>query len=274
MILFPNAKINLGLNITAKRTDGYHNVETILLPIALCDILEFIESGTSRITITGINLDEDPAQNLVVKAWNLMNQRYHIPPVEIHLHKIIPVGAGLGGGSADAAFMLKGLNEYFQCGASVCELEYMASTLGSDCAFFIQNSPAFATGRGEIIEPLTVNLKDYQLLLVNPSIHVSTKDAYSGIKPTLPKTPLKEILNKNIKDWQKLIINNFEKTTFAKFPEIGWIKSNLIKEGAVYSSMSGSGSTVFGIFESTVNLDKIKEHYSDFFIWNGKIGLQ
>jgi 4-diphosphocytidyl-2-C-methyl-D-erythritol kinase len=272
MVLFPNAKINLGLNIVAKRPDGYHDIETILLPIPLCDVMEFIESGVSRITITGINLNEDPTQNLVVKAWGLMSKLYHIPPVEMHLHKIIPVGAGLGGGSADAAFMLKGLNEYFKCGASLSELEGLASELGSDCAFFIRNTLAFGKGRGEILEPLSFNLNDYQILLVNPSIHISTKNAYSGVKPKLPEKSLKQLINYDIKEWQGLVTNDFEKSIFARFPEIGWIKNNLIKEGAIYSSMSGSGSTVFGIFANSVNLAKLKAQYRDFFCWNGKIG--
>jgi 4-diphosphocytidyl-2-C-methyl-D-erythritol kinase len=273
MVLFPNAKINLGLNITAKRPDGYHNIETIFLPVPLCDVMEFIESGASRITITGINLGEDPIQNLVVKAWGLMSKQYHIPPVEIHLHKIIPVGAGLGGGSSNAAFMLKGLNDYFQCGASISDLEKLASTIGSDCAFFIRNISAFGMGRGEILEQVEVNFDNYQVLLVNPSIHISTKDAFMGVKPAFPLKSLKELFRYNIKDWQGLIINDFEQSVFTKYPEIGWIKSNLIKEGAIYSSMSGSGSTVFGIFENTVNLAKLKGHYRDFFCWNGKIGL-
>jgi 4-diphosphocytidyl-2-C-methyl-D-erythritol kinase len=202
-----------------------------------------------------------------------MHLQYHIPSVEIHLHKIIPIGAGLGGGSADAAFMLKGLNEHFQCGASIPDLENLASELGSDCAFFILNSPAFGKGRGEILEPLTIDFENYQVLLVNPSIHISTQDAYSGVKLSKPAISLKELISYNIKDWQDLIINDFEEFIFKRFPEIGWIKSNLIKEGAIYASMSGSGSTVFGIFENTADLAHVKEHYRDFFCWTGKVKL-
>jgi 4-diphosphocytidyl-2-C-methyl-D-erythritol kinase len=271
MVLFPNAKINLGLNVTAKRPDGYHDIETIFLPIALRDVLEFIESDKPIITITGFKLDENSADNLVIKAWRLMNQHYDIPPVEVHLHKIIPIGAGLGGGSSDAAFMLKGLNEHFQCGVSIPDLEKLASTIGSDCAFFIRNSTAFGKGRGEILEPVTVNLGNYQLFLVNPSIHISTKDAYAGVKPVVPEKSLKQLIGYDPKHWQKWIVNDFEKPIFKRFPEIGWIKSDLIKEGAIYASMSGSGSTLFGIFEHDANLEALKEHYRDFFCWTGKI---
>jgi 4-diphosphocytidyl-2-C-methyl-D-erythritol kinase len=271
MMLFPNAKINLGLNVTAKRFDGYHNIETIFIPVSLCDILEFVESSDTKISITGADLEGKPEENLVVKAWQLMNQHYQVSPVDIHLHKMIPVGAGLGGGSSDAAFMLKGLNEFFKCGAQTRDLEKLASKLGSDCAFFIRNIPSFGTGRGEILKPISIHLEGFQLLLINPSIHVSTRDAYSGVKPSLPKKLLEDIITQNPDSWQQLIANDFEESVFFKYPEIARIKEKLISAGAIYASMSGSGSTVYGIFDIDLKIQNLISEFTGYFIWNGKL---
>ena len=273
MVLFPNAKINLGLHVTGKRPDGFHNIETIFLPIDLSDILEIVEStdGKTNLTITGAELEGTSDDNLVVKAWKLMYEKYKIPAVDIHLHKLIPTGAGLGGGSSDAAFMLKGLNSLFQCNAKIGELEQMAATLGSDCAFFIRNSPAYAEGRGEILEPIDINLQNYRILLINPAIHVSTREAYEGVKPQISSISLKETIRLNGTEWQKNMKNDFEPTVFAKHNEIGDIKADLLNAGAIYAAMSGSGSTVYGIFEKSFDFRSLLIQYKKHFSWVGEV---
>lgn len=273
MLLFPNAKINLGLNVTAKRPDGFHNIETIFIPISLCDVLEFVElpEGDTKLAVTGAVLDGLPDDNLVVKAWKLMHEKFDIPAIDIHLHKLIPTGAGLGGGSADAAFMLKGLNEFFQCGASDDELEKFASTLGSDCAFFIRNIPAYAEGRGEILEPISIKFYNYRILLINPAIHVATRDAYSGVIPEIPDTSLKQSVKLDIIEWQQYIKNDFEKSVFLKHPRIYEIKEKLISFGAVYAAMSGSGSTVYGIFNPEIDIQPLLAEYNGYFYWFGEL---
>jgi 4-diphosphocytidyl-2-C-methyl-D-erythritol kinase len=272
MVLFPNAKVNLGLNVIARRPDGFHNIETVFLPVSLCDVLEFVESaeGQTHLTITGSNLDIPSNENLVVRAWRLMNENYKVPPVDIHLHKLIPTGAGLGGGSSDAAFMLKGLNEFFQCGANVKELERFASVLGSDCAFFIRNTQAYAEGKGEILEPVNIELKNYKILLINPAIHISTSEAYKGVVPQIPSKSLKQMIGLEKSEWQKNITNDFETSVFLKYPDIAAIKEKLITSGAVYAAMSGSGSTVYGIFHDNMDIHSILLHYSQYFCWFGE----
>ncbi len=272
MLIFPNAKINLGLRIIEKRPDGFHNIETIFLPIDLTDILEFIvaEENETTLNITGVQLKGNSNDNLLVKAWNIMNEIYDIPPVKIHLHKVIPIGAGLGGGSADAAFMLKGLNEYFECGCKCKELKEFALRLGSDCAFFIDNTPMFGTGRGEILEPLDIELHDYVILLVKPDIHIVTREAYSGIVPAMPTEQLKKIIRNPISDWQKLLINDFEHIVFEKYPEIRLLKNKLLEMGAIFAAMSGSGSAVYGIFEKDT-VTNIKNNFKNCFIYKGRI---
>jgi 4-diphosphocytidyl-2-C-methyl-D-erythritol kinase len=273
MVLFPNAKINLGLHVTGKRPDDFHNIETIFLPIGLCDVLEIVESGKglTQLTITGAKLDGKLENNLVFRAWQLMNEIYKIPPVDIHLHKLIPTGAGLGGGSSDAAFMLKGLNELFQCNVKINELEQLAAKLGSDCAFFIRNIPAYAEGRGEILQSLELDLNNYRILLINPAIHVSTREAYEGVIPQKPAVSLKEIIKLNEPDWQKNIKNDFERSVFQNHPEIQNIKEDLINSGAVYAAMSGSGSTVYGIFENSADFRAIEIMYKKYFTWIGEL---
>ena len=274
MILFPNAKINLGLRILERRNDGFHNIETFFLPIGLFDILEFIESPGQFpcITISGVHIDGNPVENLVVRAWKLMHDQYKISAVDVHLHKAIPVSAGLGGGSADAAFMLAGLNRYFKCGISLSELENMAGQLGSDCSFFIRNQPAFAKGRGELLEPFGLSLTKYNILLVNPGINISTREAYAGVTPRGREKSLKELLHQPITSWQGQIENDFEKSVFAKHPEIRQIKEEMLATNAVYAAMSGSGSTVYGIFDETIALEKIVADYSGYFVWTGQLG--
>jgi len=272
MLLFPNAKINLGLRVLEKRPDGFHNIETIFLPIQLYDILEFIEKrkGITTLNITGISLETENSDNLVMKAWQIMNKKFHIPSITIHLHKLIPIGAGLGGGSADAAFMLKGLNEYFNCGCNHDQLKNLAAELGSDCPFFIDNIPSLGTGRGEVLEPLAMSLEEYELFLVKPGIHVSTREAYSGTIPKMPERSLKLLIQNPINEWQQSVINDFELAVCLKHPEIQSIKSRLLELGAVYASMTGSGSAVYGVFK-TGEIDNHQASFGDCFVCRGKL---
>lgn len=259
MICFPNAKINLGLNIVQKRVDGYHNLETIFYPIPLEDILE-VEIVPSletdyELLISGINIEGDPERNLVVKAYKLLKENFDLAPIRIHLHKRIPSGAGLGGGSSDAAFMLKLLNTKFELNLSVQELEDYATQLGADCAFFIQNSPTFAEGIGEIFSPINLSLKGYYLYLVKPDLFISTAMAFSEIKPKRPETSLKEIINTPIEEWRAKMRNDFEKGIFKKLPELALIKKSMYEDGAIYAAMSGSGSTIYGLFKDSHGLE-------------------
>lgn len=256
MITYPNAKINLGLNITEKRPDGYHNLETVFYPIPLQDALEVTrleEKKEYTLKISGTPIEGEDDQNLVVKAYRLLKTDFpQMTGVDIHMYKHIPTGAGLGGGSADAAFMIKLLNEKFNLQLSIPQMEAYAARLGADCAFFIQNKPVFATGIGNIFEPVELSLKGYYLVLVKPDIFVSTKDAYALTHPQKPVVSIKEIICQPIETWKDALKNDFEDSVFPKFPEIAAIKDKLYDMGAVYASMSGSGSSVFGIFKSQV----------------------
>lgn len=256
MITYPNAKINLGLNIVEKRPDGYHNLETVFYPINLQDALEVtLLEGEKEyaLTLSGTPIEGDPDQNLVVKAYRLLKQDFpDMPAIDIHMYKHIPTGAGLGGGSADAAFMIKLLNEKFKLGLGIGKMEEYAASLGADCAFFIQNKPVFATGIGNIFEPIQLFLKGYYLVLVKPDIFVSTKDAFSLIQPMKPTQSLKEIARMPVETWRATMKNDFEISVFQKYPEIAAIKDKLYDMGAIYASMSGSGSSVYGIFREQV----------------------
>ena len=256
MITYPNAKINLGLNIVEKRPDGYHNLETIFYPINFQDALEVTQldgEGEYALTLSGTPIEGDPDQNLVVKTYRLLKKDFpNIPSIDIHMYKHIPTGAGLGGGSADAAFMIKLLNEKFKLGLSIEKMEEYAATLGADCAFFIQNKPVFASGIGNIFEPIQLSLKGYYLVLVKPDIFVSTKDAFSLIQPMKPSQSLREIVRMPVETWRATMKNDFENSVFQKYPEIAAIKDKLYDMGAIYASMSGSGSSVYGIFREQV----------------------
>lgn len=256
MITYPNAKINLGLNIVEKRPDGYHNLETVFYPINLQDALEVTQLESAEdyaLTLSGTPIEGDPEQNLVVKAYRLLKEDFpNLPAIDIHMYKHIPTGAGLGGGSSDAAFMIKLLNEKFKLGLSIEKMEEYAAVLGADCAFFIQNKPVFASGIGNIFEPIQLSLKGYYLVLVKPDIFVSTKDAFALIRPTKPIHSLKEISRMPVETWRATMKNDFENSVFQKFPEIAAIKDKLYDMGAVYASMSGSGSSVYGIFREQV----------------------
>ena len=251
MILFPNAKINVGLHIKSKRADDYHELETIYYPISYCDILEILPSDELVFTSSGIDIPGDG--NLCLDAYNLLKQDFNIPAVHIHLHKIIPVGAGLGGGSSDAAFTLKGLNRLFDLQLSSEQLKIYAVQIGADCPFFIESKIMLATGIGEVLEPIDLDLSAYHIAIVKPNIHVSTAEAYSGVTPKEPLYSLRDLIKFPVKQWQ--IQNDFEQSVFMKYPAIEDLKNSLYKQGAVYAAMSGSGSSVFGLFESRPNLN-------------------
>lgn len=268
MICFPNAKINFGLNVVSKRLDGYHNIETIFYPIPVKDALEIVKAETLSFSQTGIQIDAPMEKNLVIKALNLLKTQYDIPPLEIHLLKTIPWGAGLGGGSADAAFMLKLLNDFCKLGIQPDELEETAASIGADCPFFIRNTPVFATGTGNIFEPVQLSLKGYHFCLIKPDVAVSTPEAYSLVTPVAPAISLKEIVNRPVSEWRDWMVNDFEKSVFTKHPVIRQIKETLYQAGAVYASMSGSGSSVFGLFEAPTQL---KEQFADCFTWEGQL---
>ena len=257
MITFPNAKINLGLNIIEKRPDGYHNLETIFYPINLQDALEVTrrENNDKEYTlhISGAPLEGEPEDNLVVKAYKLLKKDYPgLLPVDIHMYKHIRAGAGLGGGSSDAACMIKLLNDKFSLGLSTERMEEYAVKLGADCAFFIRNKPVFATGIGNLFEPVELSLKGYHIILIKPDIFVSTRDAFAEIKPVRPAVSLKEIVKQPMETWKNSMKNDFEDSVFKKFPEIAAIKDELYDLGAVYAAMSGSGSSVYGIFKAPI----------------------
>ena len=257
MITFPNAKINLGLNIVEKRPDGYHNLETIFYPINLQDALEVTrrENNDKEYTlhISGSPLEGEPEDNLVVKAYKLLKKDYPgLLPVDIHMYKHIPAGAGLGGGSSDAACMIKLLNDKFSLGLSTERMEEYAVKLGADCAFFIRNKPVFATGIGNLFEPVELSFKGYHIILIKPDIFVSTRDAFAEIKPVRPAVSLKEIVKQPMETWKHSMKNDFEDSVFKKFPEIAAIKDELYDLGAVYAAMSGSGSSVYGIFKAPI----------------------
>jgi 4-diphosphocytidyl-2-C-methyl-D-erythritol kinase len=255
MIVFPHCKINLGLRILRKRADGYHDLETVFYPIPLNDVLEAVElkNGEKKsieFTVSGAEAGE-PETNLCYKAYQLLKADYpSLPPLLIHLHKTIPAGAGLGGGSADAAFTLQLLDKKFNLSLSEKKLFEYSLRLGSDCPFFLKRNPAYATGRGEILEDIPVDLSPYKIIIVNPGIHSSTAEAFEKIIPAETTKSVKQIVQQPISTWKNELINDFELSLFGMFPEIKGIKEKLYDAGALYASMSGSGSSVFGIFHS------------------------
>lgn len=274
MITFPNAKINIGLNITEKRPDGYHNLETIFYPVPVEDALEIHilneGSGKFRLHQAGLEIAGEVENNLVVKAYKLLDGEFDLPPVDIHLFKHIPSGAGLGGGSADAAFMLKLLNERFSLGLANETLEEYAARLGADCAFFIKNQPTYAEGIGNIFSPISLSLQGYRIWIVKPDIFVSTRDAFSQIKPHHPEKSLKEIIQFPIEEWKDYMVNDFEESVFPQFPAIRDIKDEMYRQGAVYASMSGSGSSVYGLFKADAVLPEI-DFGKESFVYRGEI---
>lgn len=248
MILFPNAKINLGLNITERRPDGYHNLESIFLPVGWRDILEIVPAKGDRTTLTvyGARFKCAEEDNLVMRAYRALNEATPLPPADIYLEKIIPDGAGLGGGSADAAFTLKGLNELFETGLNEDELAAIAAKIGADCPFFIYNRPMLATGTGTTLTPLEIELPHYYILIIKPDVSVSTKEAYAGVTPSPWGERLLELVRSGRLEG---VTNDFERSIFAGHPELATIKQRLRESGAVYVSMSGSGSAIYGLYD-------------------------
>lgn len=248
MINFPHAKINLGLNVTSRRPDGYHNIETIFYPIKLNDVLEVIEVGELGFESAGLDIPGRVEDNLCIKGYHLLKKDFDLPPVKIFLYKHIPIGAGLGGGSADAAFFIRLINQKFGLGLSDDQMIAYARQLGADCAFFIKGEPVFAHGKGDEFEDITLDLSQYTIALVMPPVHVSTAEAYRGVRPASAERSLKDLISLPVAEWRSYVKNDFEESVFKNHPEIRGVKAALYEAGALYASMSGSGSSVFGIF--------------------------
>ncbi len=255
MISFPNAKINLGLNIIRKRQDGYHDIESCLFPIPFHDVLEIIPSDTFSFRQTGLTIPDNGQNNLCIQAFELLKTNHDISSVAIHLHKVIPMGAGLGGGSSDCAFTLKLLNEIFSLRLTSNQLEAYAAQLGSDCPFFIKNIPAIATGRGTALTPFDLDLSDYHIAMIFPGVHIGTKEAYGGLTPKSPEFPLQETLRSVIHTWQGKLINDFQSAVAKEHPSVQNAIYKLESANPSYVAMTGSGSAVFGLFENQPDVE-------------------
>jgi 4-diphosphocytidyl-2-C-methyl-D-erythritol kinase len=261
MVVFPNCKIYLGLNFLQKREDGFHDIESVFYPVPLYDILEIITSPDHQTSLTtsGISITQDQ-ENLCLKAYHLLKKDFpQLPAITMHLHKIIPLGAGLGGGSSDAAFTLSLLNKKYNLDISGPQLFVYALQLGSDCPYFLLNKPALATSRGEVLKKITLSLSKYKMLIINPGIHINTKEIFKEIKPAAPAKSIQEIIQQPVSTWKNELINDFEKIVFHKHEEIKKIKESMYQHGAVYAAMTGTGSTVFGIFDVADEIDFTKE---------------
>ncbi len=266
MIAFPNAKINAGLLVTANRNDGYHDIETLMLPVNLCDVLEMVPSEKFDLKILGCSIDNDIYVNTCYKSFSLIQQDYNISPVKIILYKNIPTGAGLGGGSSDGTFTLKLLNQWFDLKISDIKLKYYADLIGSDCNFFLKNTPAFAKEKGDKLDPVSINLSNYYITIIKTEISVSTAWAYSQIVPKQPACNLKEIVYKYPpSEWKYYLHNDFEQVVFDKYPVLREIKQTFYKKGALYTSMTGSGAAIYGIAEKPISID-----IPNAFYWSGK----
>lgn len=264
MLAFPLCKINLGLSVIEKRNDGYHTIETVFYPIPLTDILEVLHSTKLTFSATGTPIPGDSNNNLCLKAYHLLEQDFSLSPVAIHLHKVIPTGAGLGGGSADAAYTLRLLNSLFELSLSKTQLQHYAQQLGSDCAFFLEDEAMLGTGRGELLQPIKLSLKGKYLVLLKPPIHVSTAEAYQGVKPQVCTPSIATVVEQMaIDEWKNFLKNDFELSVFEHYPKIASYKAMLYEQGAIYASMSGSGSSVFGIFDQAIQIR------SSDVIWSG-----
>jgi 4-diphosphocytidyl-2-C-methyl-D-erythritol kinase len=259
MLTFANAKINLGLFLTEKRSDGYHNLQTVFYPIKIHDVVELVDADETSMLIKGIDIPGDATDNICFKAFKILQKDFNLPNQQIVLLKNIPVGAGLGGGSADAAFLVKLANQKFNLGLSVEQMEAYVRPLGADCAFFVQNKPTYAFAKGDEFEELAIDLSAYHLVLIKPPIHVSTAQAYSKVNVKLPSTSLKDLIHLPLQDWQAHIFNDFEPSVFQQYPQIEKIKTKLYQAGAKFALMSGSGSSVFGIFENEVKLPDLEK---------------
>jgi 4-diphosphocytidyl-2-C-methyl-D-erythritol kinase len=266
VVTFPNCKINIGLHVIGKRVDGFHNLETIFYPLPLYDCLEIITLPNNEVepalTTNGFSINVNSAENICLKAWQLLKSEYpQLPAVAIHLHKAIPMGAGLGGGSADGAFMLRILNEKYNLLLSEQQLIQYALKLGSDCPFFIINRPCFGSGRGEILEPVSLDLSQYYFVIINPGIHVNTGWAFKQLQLKPPAHSLLQAVHAPVNTWRETVVNDFEKAVTAQYPAIAAIKEVVYQQGAVYASMTGSGSTVFGLFTAKPLLPEFPGEY-------------
>ena len=261
MIDFPNAKINLGLRVIRKRTDGYHDIQTLFFPVGLSDVLEIVpnHAQTANIEVTGLVPEGDPQSNLCMKVWEILHKEKGIPGVDMYLHKQIPSGAGLGGGSSDAAFALKMLDRLFDLSLTEEQLKEYAVRIGSDCPFFLYNCPMAAQGRGEVLSRVGVDLNGYYLVLVIPPLHVPTREAYAQITPAEPPEPVQKTVLRNIELWREHLVNDFEEPAFKKYPLLADIKNRLYQAGAVYASMSGSGSALYGLFTDKPEVHALSE---------------
>lgn len=260
MLSFANAKINLGLFLTHQREDGFHNLETVFYPIKIYDVIELLDTDKTTFVVKGIDIPGSSEDNLCMKVFQFMQQKYHLPTQKIVLLKNIPIGAGLGGGSSDAAFLIKLINDKFDLALSLAQMEDYARMFGSDCTFFIQNKTCLAKGKGdELEEQLNVDLSNHFMVLVKPAVHVSTAEAYSKVKVKQPETSLRELINLPLQDWKKYIFNDFETSVFEKHPQIGQIKQTLYDAGAEFALMSGSGSSVFAIFKEKIDLKEVEK---------------
>lgn len=264
MVVFPNAKINLGLNVVRRGEDGFHDIETVFYPINLKEALEVlpIESGENKFSSTGIDIPESKKGNLVLQAYDSLAKDFDLPHFDFRLHKLIPIGAGLGGGSADASFAIKAIDQLCDLNLSSDQMEAYAAKLGSDCPFFIANRATYATGRGDVFHEIQCSLSNKYLLLINPAIHVSTALAYSGVTPKISEIKIPDILSRNPKEWKDLLKNDFEVSVFKAHPILSKIKEKLYAQGAVYASMSGSGSTMFGVFDEKPDDSEFHQYFN------------
>lgn len=265
MIVFPNAKINIGLNITNRRPDGYHNLETVFYPVKIHDALEVIAAGEMAFNASGLGIPGRAEDNLCLKGYDLLKKDFDLPPVNIHLHKHIPIGAGLGGGSADAAFFIKLINQEFSLGLDAEQMRAYARQLGADCAFFVDSKPVYAFGKGDEFEPVELDLSAYHIALVMPQAHVSTAEAYRGVKPRPSDASLKDLINLPVAEWKRHIKNDFEESIFPNHPVIRGVKAALYEAGALYACMSGSGASVFGIFKTRPDLSSLEKDNQVFY---------
>ena len=275
MISYPNAKINLGLNIIERRPDGYHNLNTVFYPINLCDQLQILPQQNKDFNLStkgNFPLDCSPEENLIVRTLRLIQQLTNCNGANITLHKQVPFGAGLGSGSSDASHAAIMFNDIYQLGLTKEQLTQIVSRIGADCPFFIYNTPCFAEGIGDQLTPITIpQLSGYTLLLVKPDIHVSTKDAYHNIIPRKPHSNIKDIVQLPVTEWSNLLVNDFESTVFSVYPQIGKIKDKLYSLGATYASMSGSGAAVFGIFSDIQQAEIAAKQMSDNFTFTQQL---
>lgn len=272
MLVFPNAKLNLGLHITARRPDGFHTLETVMVPLPWCDALEVLRAAETALTLTGRPIPGEAATNLCLRAYELLQADFPgVPPVQLHLHKVVPIGAGLGGGSADAAFALRALNTVLELGLSAEQLEAYARRLGSDCAFFVRNEPALALGRGDELTPLPLpQLRGAACKVVYPGLHISTAEAYAGVTPQAPAHALREALAGPVDTWRGTVVNDFEASLTPRYPQLAQLKQQLYAAGAAYASLSGSGSAVFGLWPGR-ELPPPVALPAEYLVWDGQL---